>query len=239
VTLLDKATVKDINFKGPGLVIKGNLYANQLQSFFSHIQANSGNHVIVNSGIAYSPASITSLEINSGEVYFFASQGAGEGTHIKLDGGNVFATDYWFEAGGNKVFAKVPAGSNVIINGARISTVKNSTPPVLTNSGGKLVVIGSNIDDRIVASAHTLALGVFIQQSPYLVTTDTSKARLLFSRFRPPNIGSAKIINKGAVESAFIETMLRELRLKKVPSVIEESVKIFRCGVAESQILIN
>src|SRR5207245_5686003 len=154
--------------------------------------------------------------------------GASRGNRISYgvsDGARVLVRDLWDESGAGPGFATIHDRAVFTVDGARISSPVNGTPPAfdIKNLIGQVAILTTDIDDRIEVSgdgarARVLGLGVLAEQrsSNYFRNTSSppAAATLLNSRqlSRLPGTRSAATANAGSAGAAFIRNMLSHTR---------------------------
>jgi hypothetical protein len=214
-----------------------------------------------NIGYAYSPDAV-SIKVTGGaalaaggatEGHTSIFSGASSGNRVSFDvsgGGKVLIRDLWYESGAGPGFARIHDRAMVTIDGARVSSGANGTPPAIDieDLNGSVAVLSTHMDDRISVSGNgeralVLGLGVFAEQKSagYFTSTTlgTSHAALLNSRHLSllPGIRSTATANVGTPDSASLLVALRHARaetatpLSSVPAGITD-VRLFRVWIA-------
>ena len=202
-------------------------------------------------GYAYSPDAASIKVMGSGKTNIFS--GASSGNRISYDvsgGAKVLVRDLWYEGGAGPGFAHVHGAALFTIDGARISSPADGTPPTfhIENLIGRVAILSTDIDDRIELSgdgrqARVLALGVLAERksSDYFVESESPPAQAAQVNSRQlswlPGNRSAATPNTGSADAAFIRDMLGHTRGEipatpyALPAGITD-VRLFRVWVA-------
>ena len=180
---------------------------------------------------------------------FFSGASAGHRISYEVSGGaRVLVRDLWYEGGAGAGLAHVHDRAVFTIDGARIASPANGTPPAfdIRDLNGRVAILSTDLDDRIVVSgdgcqAAVLALGVMAERrsSNYFLNAAKPAARAALVNSRQlsilPGVRSGRTTNAGDADAAFIRTMLSHTRgetvapLAALPAGITD-VRFFRGG---------
>ncbi|MEJ7823680.1 MAG: glycosyl hydrolase family 28-related protein, partial [Chitinophagaceae bacterium] len=151
------------------------------------------------------------------------------------NGGNLLARDVWYESLNNGQYLNISGLGTVTIEGSSVASPRGTAIPQIsiTNLAGKASLINSYFEDRVTISGNgvqtkVLGLGTLFGNNSLPETSNTNyienttspagDIRSFISRsFKNPNLtnpkyGSFAVNNIGTIDSAFIATMLEQLR---------------------------
>ena len=185
-------------------------------------------------GHAYSPEAV-SIKVTGGPLSATGKattgrtnifSGASSGNRISYDvsgGAQVLVRDLWYDKSPTG-FANIHDRALFMIDGARVSTNGTLSAFNIVNLNGRVAILSTHIDDRIVVSgngsrAKVLALGGMAEQkSPnYFLNNASPPAEAALLNYRhvsilPTLTRSTSTSNAGMVAAAFIREMLSHTR---------------------------
>ena len=212
-------------------------------------------------GYAYSPDAVSIKVVGgplssagnstAGRTNIYSGASSGNRISYEVSGGaKVLVRDLWYESGAGPGFANIHDRAVFTVDGARISSPANRTPPAfdITNLNGRVTILTTHIDDRITIrgngrNANVLVMGVFAEQkaSSYFLNaaSPAPRAALANSRQLATMWGNRSVPTKddGQIDPAFIESMLSQTRLERagllraLPAGVTD-VRMFRVWVA-------
>jgi hypothetical protein len=212
-------------------------------------------------GFAYSPEAVSikvtggpsssAGQATGGRTNIFSGASSGNRISFEVSGGaTVLARDLWYESGAGPGFATIHDRALFTVDGARISSPANSTPPAVDVSDldGRVAILATHLDDRVAISgdgsrAMVIGLGVFAEQksSRYFLNSASPAALAALINSRQlsllPGTRSAPTTNSGVADAAFLRTMLSHARhetpatLSELPAGVTD-VRLFRVWVA-------
>lgn len=206
---------------------------------------------------AYSPDAVSVKAIGGpllkagkathGKVNIYSGASSGNRLSYEVtDGAKVLVRDLWYESGAGPGFASIHGRGLFTVDGARVSSPAGKNPPAffVTDLDGRVAILSTDLDDRIVVSgdgrhAEVLGLGVLVEQktSTYFANTASPPARAVLANSRQlsilPGNRSAPTRGVGDADPAFIERMLSHARgehagpLRALPDDVTD-VRMFR-----------
>jgi hypothetical protein len=212
-------------------------------------------------GYAYSPDAVSIKVVGgplssagkstAGKTNIYSGASSGNRISYEVSGGaKVLVRDLWYESGAGPGFANIHDGAVFTVDGARISSPANRTPPAfdITNLDGRVTILTTHIDDRITirgggSNANVLAMGVFAEHktSSYFLNAASPAAHAVLANSRQLATmwgnRSAPTKDGGQIDPAFIESMLSQTRLESagplraLPAGVTD-VRMFRVWVA-------
>lgn len=152
--------------------------------------------------------------------------GASSGNAVSYEvtaGGRLLVRDLWYESGAGPGFARIRGAAVVTVDGSRISSPPNQTPPAfaIEDLSGHVAIVATHIDDRIAVSgdgraSKVLGLAVYDQQpQPRYFANETSPAaQVSLVNSRHGMAGSRSVASPpvGLGEPRFIEELLAQTR---------------------------
>jgi hypothetical protein len=211
-------------------------------------------------GYAYSPDAVSIKVVGgpmssagkstAGKTNIYSGASSGNRISYEVSGGaRVLVRDLWYESGAGPGFASIHDRAVFTVDGARISSPVNRTPPAfdIANLNGRVAILTTHIDDRIAirgdgSNAHVLAMGVFAEQktSSYFLNAASPAAHAVLANSRQLATmwGNRSVQTKddGEIAPGFIESMLSQTRLERaeplqaLPAGVSD-VRMFRVWV--------
>ncbi|PYR28226.1 MAG: hypothetical protein DMF98_03600 [Acidobacteria bacterium] len=179
--------------------------------------------------------------------------GASSGNRVSYEisrGARVLVRDLWYESGAGAGFANVHDRAVFTVDGARISSPVNGSPPAfdIANLIGRVTILTTHIDDRVTirgngSRANVLAMGVFAEQkaSSYFLNAASPPAHAVLANSRQLATvwgnRSTATKDEGEIDPVFIEDMLNQARRERAGPLSALSagvtdVRMFRVWVA-------
>ena len=181
--------------------------------------------------------------------------GASSGNRTTLDvsdGGKLLVRDLWYEAGAGPGFAKIQGNAEFTLDGARIASPRDQTPPAFDIDGlnGRVAILNTDLDDRVVlsgsgASAQLLVLGMMSERTgtDAVVNRASPAARSLVINARhlagfPLSLRTRSVAlgDSATMDQGFVRTLLGPARvpqpalLTALPAGVTD-VRLFRVWV--------
>ena len=226
-----KATIREIQIDGTGkangLVVE-NADQHGARVYMDQAQLRSGRNgsLHVNGPAIRVSSGPVPVRATVGRTNVFSGASSGNGVSYEVSGGaRLLVRDLWYESGAAPGFAQVRDQAVFTVDGARISSPINGTPPAfdIANLSGRVAILAAEIDDRIVisgngANASVLALGVVREQrgDDYFINESAPSARALMVNSRHvtimPGVRTTATADTGGADPAFIRTMLAHAR---------------------------
>ena len=167
-----------------------------------------------------------------GRTNVFSGASSGNRTTFEVTGGGrLLVRDLWYEAGAGPGFARIHGAAEFTIDGARVASSVDGTPPAfdIEDLNGRVAVLNSDLDGRILvsgsgAAAQVLVLGMMSERgSPDgFVNRASPAARSLLVSSRhlagfPMSLGtrSLPLPDAGTSSFEFVRSLLAQTRAER------------------------
>jgi hypothetical protein len=194
-----------------GVTVWSALEGSLLMQDFTNSQAELHN-------FNHSDSPVASVQVSKSKLAIFAGSSSNNALSYQLtSGGSLMVQDIWYESGNQKNFVQLTGAGNFTLNGAKVYASSTPDTPVnIDNFNGKVTFLGVDMNGKFTVKGtgtHTSALALGMQfgtQNAYSNSSASAKAAMLNSRIYSG--GSYPLSNIGAIDAAFIKSMLSEIR---------------------------
>ncbi len=204
----------------------------------AQLRTSTGSDLVVNRAVntnvqledlGFTGAASAAMDVRGGNVDVFSCASSGNRVSVRASGGQLLVRDCWYEGGTGPGYADAEGRAVLTVDGGRIASPADGTPPAfdIRDLVGRVSIVNADIDDRIAvigdgSQAMVLALGAVREQrsAQYFENTTSPPARAMLLNSRHlstrPGVRTEATANVGTADPAFIREMLRQTR-KEMP----------------------